>query len=92
MYRKLIFAAVAASSDCLGSATASAMPNGLPKIEIENAVNVRWVCNPWGVAGGGPAFTAPTVSMVDPVLWPSLLRAAIRRVASAWMVASLVTS
>jgi hypothetical protein len=56
MYRKLIFAAVAASSVCLGSATASAMPNGLPKIEIENAVNVRWVCNPWGRCWWRPRF------------------------------------
>lgn len=56
MIRKITLAAAVTAGVCLTSVSASAMPNGLPKIEVKDTVNVRWVCNPWGRCWWRPNF------------------------------------
>lgn len=57
------------------SGSAVAMPLKLPNPHrISNVDQVRWVCNPWGVAGGRQTFTLRRLSaiMVTTAVVPAL--------------------
>jgi hypothetical protein len=74
--RKLSLAIIAAVGAFVApSGGAEAMPLELPNPHrISNVDQVRWICNPWDVSGGGQTFTLRRLSaiMVTTAMVPAL--------------------